>query len=54
MPCSQCWPWTLPLHWKASEMTDGRVIPMRYEQWIIWSWHVVTHQGLDTALGPIT
>lgn len=44
MSCPGCWPWNLPLSLTATRLTDGQMIGMRFEQWLLYHWHVLIHQ----------
>lgn len=43
--CPQCFPWPTPLTMHAQRSADGASIPLRFEQWIVYHWHVAIHQG---------
>lgn len=55
-PCPACCHWSLPCHQPPREFTqDGRaglryVVPLTYQEWLVWHHHVVTHQALDRRM----
>ena len=42
--CPVCFPWTLPFGMLQQRTTEGAIVALRFEQWLLYHLHVGIHQ----------
>lgn len=45
MICPGCVPWNTPLTFTAPLAAEGHIVPLRFEGWLLYHYHVVLHQA---------
>lgn len=50
-PCDVCCPWTYAFRPRQQEFA-GVIVPMLFNEWLVYHLHVVTHQRLDRSALP--
>lgn len=43
--CPGCNAWNAPLAYSAIPLVNGGSVGLRFEQWIVYHWHVAMHQA---------
>lgn len=42
--CQLCVPWNLPLTIPSHRSAEGSIVPLPFQDWLWYHWHVVMHQ----------